>query len=300
MTSEPIHETEIIALQEVAPRDGLQNEPIRLAPELRAELVDSLADAGLRRIQIGACVNPARVPQMAGTDQVWRLITRKEGVRHTVLVLNERGLDEALAAGIGHVEIYISASETHSRKNANTTVEESLRKAAGMIRRAAREGLGVLAGVMCAFGCFYEGAIPAEKLRELVLRLSEARPDRIALADTTGMGTREEIRAAIEAIRDAVSPASLSLHLHDTHGRGFENLRAGLDLGVRSFDSSVGGLGGCPFIPGARGNISTEGTVALVESLGFRTGVDLHKLALVKARLTELLGGPLDRYRAMR
>ncbi len=293
MIPEQILRAEMITLQEVCPRDGLQNEPVRLSPEVRADLVDSLADAGLTRIQIGACVNPARVPQMAGTDRVWKLLRKREGVTHTVLVLNERGLDEALTAGIGHVEIYISASETHSRRNANTTVDESLTRAVGMIRRAAREGLEVVAGVMCAFGCFYEGPTPAKKVRELVSRMAEALPHSIALADTTGMGSPEEIRAVIESVGDIVPPTAISLHLHDTHGRGFANLRAAVDMGVRSFDTSVGGLGGCPFIPGARGNISTERTVELVESLGYVTRVDLVKLGQVRIRLEKLLGKTL-------
>jgi hydroxymethylglutaryl-CoA lyase len=284
---------EKVILHEVCPRDGLQNEPTILSHPERAELINGLARAGLSWIQVGSFVNPARVPQMAGTDLVWQLVDSKETVRHTVLVLNARGLDQAIATRIPIVEVYISASETHSRKNANSTVGESLAAAVHMIRRASKERLHVTAGVMCAFGCHYEGSVSVGRVRELVAELAEASPQLISLADTTGMGHPNDIASVLHSIRDIVPPDRLSLHLHDTFNRGYENLRAGLEMGVRRFDTSLGGLGGCPFIPGARGNISTGRTVELVEALGFQTGLDLKVLRFVRVRLETLLGRAL-------
>ncbi len=288
-----VHARDVVTLQEVAPRDGLQNEPVVFAPAVRAELINGLARAGLQWIQVGAFVNPAKVPQMAGTHLVWQLVDFKEAVNYTALVLNERGLDQALAAGIPIVEVYVSASEAHSRRNSNATVADSLAAAVRMIDRASSERVQVTAGVMCAFGCYYEGQVPVDRVKGLVGKLSEARPHSIALADSTGMGRPDDIRAVFHAIGDILPPARISLHLHDTHGRGFANMKTALELGVRRFDTSIGGLGGCPFIPGARGNISTAAAVKFVESLGFRTGVDQRQLASVRTRMEVLLGRPL-------
>jgi hydroxymethylglutaryl-CoA lyase len=279
-----------ILLQEVGPRDGLQNEPQVLSPEVRADLIDNLVAAGLGRVQIGSFVNPRLVPQMAGTDSLWQLVEKKRGVRYSALILNQRGLDSAIAADIPHVEIYVSASETHSMKNANVSVEHAVASASEMIERALNNGMGVTAGVMCAFGCFYEGTVPVERVSEIVSSFQEKSPTEIGLADTTGMGEPEGVRGMIQYLEKVVPPNRIALHLHDTRGLGLENLRAGLSAGVRRFDSSVGGLGGCPFIPGAVGNISTEKTVELLQSLGFETGVSVEKICEVRAEVERLLG----------
>lgn len=279
-----------VLLQDVGPRDGLQNEPSILTVENRVELVEQLAEAGLRRIQIGSFVNPKLVPQMGGMDELWRKLRKRPGVRYSVLVLNDRGLDLALAERIPHVETYVSASETHSIKNSGVSVERALNSAATMIETAIAEGIGVTAGVMCAFGCFYEGAVSIDKVMGIVARLWEKYPEEIGLADTSGMADPESIQAVIQAVNQEVPIERITLHLHDTRGLGIQNMIAALELGVRRFDTSVGGLGGCPFIPGAAGNISTERSVETLHSMGFRTGIHLEKMNLIRQELSTSLG----------
>lgn len=279
-----------VILQEVCPRDGLQNEPVTLPVEVRAQIIEGLSEAGLRRIQVGSFVNPARVPQMAGTDQVWRLVRPREDTRYSALVLNHRGLGQALAAGIPHLEIYVSASETHSSRNVGMTVQEALSQACSMIDSALAAGLSVTAGVMCAFGCFYEGDVPVARVVDLVAALDRSDAVEIGLADTTGMADGTAVREMLQALSGQVKPPRIAMHFHDTRGQGLANVRASLDLGVRRFDTAVGGLGGCPFIPGAAGNISTERTIHLLEEQGFETGIDLSRLAAVREMLARNLG----------
>lgn len=279
-----------VALQEVGPRDGLQNESRVLSPEVRSRLIESLVSAGLARIQIGSFVDARRVPQMAGTDQVWRLVRKEPGVRYSALVLNRRGLESAIAAGILHVEIYVSASETHSLKNVGASVTNALSEASGMISQALALGIGVTAGVMCAFGCFFEGSVPVERVVELVMALNADAQIEIGLADTTGMGDPGAVERVLAAVAGFVGMDRIAMHLHDTRGFGMANLRAALALGVRRFDTAVGGLGGCPFIPGAAGNIATERVVETLESGGFSTGVDAAQVRKVAENLAVLLG----------
>ncbi len=288
-----MEDSRTVLVQEVGPRDGLQNEARSLSPEIRAELIDNLVSAGLPRIQVGSFVNPGRVPQMAETDRVWKLLKPKKNVRYSVLVLNERGLDQAIQAGIPHVEISVSASETHSKKNSNATVADALRTTSAVIKRAKLAGMTVTAGVMCALGCHYEGPVPVEKVTRIVEAYEDLEPDEIGLADTTGMGTPDQVKQVIQAVGGQFPPERITIHLHDTHGHGLANLKAALDAGVRRFDSSVGGIGGCPFVPGAKGNIATDATVNMLESLGFKTGIDLRRVAEVRNRLQVLLGRTL-------
>jgi hydroxymethylglutaryl-CoA lyase len=278
-----------VFLQEVGPRDGLQNEAVILPPEARVDLIELLADAGLPRIQIGSFVNPLRVPQMAETDKAWKLMRKKEGVRYSVLILNQRGVEQAIALRVPHVEVYVSASETHSLKNSGTGVAQAMKASAQMIRSANDNGIGVTAGVMCAFGCFYEGAVSVERVVEIVSTLEADSPAEIGLADTTGMAQPDDIKKVIESVGSLVGVDRLALHLHDTRGLGMANLLAALELGVRRFDTSVGGLGGCPFVPGAVGNISTEQTVEKLESMGFCTRVDIEKVHKAKDMVDSLL-----------
>jgi hydroxymethylglutaryl-CoA lyase len=279
-----------VLIQEVGPRDGLQNESAILSPETRARLVERLAWAGLSRIQIGSFVNPSRVPQMAGTDELWKSLKKRRGVRYSVLTLNERGLNQALSAGIPHVEIYVSASETHGKKNAGMSLDEALEKAGRMIPTALDSGMSVTAGVMCAFGCFYEGEVPIARVFEIVEVLDEKGPTEIGLADTTGTADPDAVRAVLSALKDRIEPDRIALHLHDTRGFGLANLKTALTMGVRRFDASVGGLGGCPFIPGAKGNISTEDVIETAESLGFDTGVRPEPFREIATDLEKLLG----------
>ena len=282
--------SQTVLLQEVGLRDGLQNEPVALAPEIRARLVERLADAGLSRIQIGSFVNPLRVPQMAGTEDLWRELKKKKGVRHSVLVLNQRGMDSALAENVPHIEIYVSASETHSQRNSGMSTAKALRLAGRMIGQALESGRGVTAGVMCAFGCFYEGTVELGRVLDIIRQFVSVGAVDIGLADTPGLAEPSAVKIVVEAVGYIVSSDRLTLHLHDTRGYGMANLRAALKLGVRQFDTSLGGLGGCPFIPGAKGNISTEQTVDTLESLGYWTGVDRKKLDDIWVDLVRVLG----------
>ena len=226
---------------------------------------------------------------MLGTQLVWRLVNKRPETRYTALVLNEKGLDQATSENIPHVEMYVSASHTHSVKNTGTRVEKALADVTRMIGTAVTNGLGVTAGVMCAFGCFYEGPVSIESVLRIIERFEENHPDEIVLADTTGMGQPQRIMKMIESVERITGIDRIGIHLHDTHGLGFANLKAALEMGVRRFDTSVGGLGGCPFIPDAEGNISTERTVQTVESLGFITGIDVKKIIRVRERLEQLL-----------
>jgi hydroxymethylglutaryl-CoA lyase len=275
----------MVWLQEVGPRDGLQNESRVLSVDRRTHLIEALTDAGLPRIQIGSFVNPRRVPQMANTDLVWRKLHKKPSVRYSVLVLNAQGLERALSEKIPHVEIYVSASESHSRENSGATVEQALIDALSMIESALTHGVGVTAGIMCAFGCFVEEIVTREKVEEIVSAFQTLDPTEIALADTAGMARPEAVKDLLSTVKDLVDFNRLTLHLHDTRGFGMGNLVAALEMGVRRFDASVGGLGGCPFIPGAVGNISTEASASLLHALGYRTGVNVHRVREIKLTL---------------
>jgi hydroxymethylglutaryl-CoA lyase len=284
----------LVTIQEVGLRDGLQNELAILSAEQRAELVTNLCDAGLRRIQIGSFVSRSRVPQMADTDRVWQLIRKTSGIRFSVLVLNERGLEKAISAGVPHVEIFVSASDTHSRRNSNVSMEQALEDAVSMVRTALAEQRTVTAGAMCAFGCHFEGDIAAERVKDILTTLWELGPQEIGLADTTGMGVPEKVRELVHMAASFMPLDRLTLHFHDTYGFGLANLEEALRLGARHFDASVGGLGGCPFVPGATGNISTHRALKTAEALGFSTGIDPDKLDVVRGKLERLLGRKLE------
>lgn len=278
-----------VLIQEVSPRDGLQNQSAILPVHQRIALIKSLAGAGLLRIQIGAFVNPKVVPQMADSDLVWKgLDHERKDILYSVLVLNERGLEKAIALGVQHIEMYVSASETHSQRNSRVGTQRALKDAVAIINRGVMAGVTVTAGVMCALGCFFEGPIAEDHVSEMVEILAGSGASEIGLADTTGMGIPNTVKSLVDKVSLIVSPDIISLHLHDTHGHGLSNIQAGLDSGIRRFDSSLRGLGGCPFIPGAAGNVATEKVVGLVESLGFRTGVNLDRLEAAVSILTEI------------
>ncbi len=266
---------EIVYLQEVGPRDGLQNESRALPPEDRVQLIDLLSEAGLKRIQIGSFVNPRRVPQMLGTHLVWANIRKFPLTRYSVLVLNEKGMEQAVACSVPHVEVFVSASQTHSIKNSGATIEQAKTSAARILELALESDIGVSAGVMCAFGCYYEGAVSLETVLETATEFESLNPTEIVLADSPGLADPKSIKRTLAAVSEIVSMDRVSIHLHNTRGLGLANMKAALEMGVRRFDSSVGGLGGCPFIPGAAGNISTEASVMLLESLGFDTWSEL-------------------------
>ncbi len=267
-----------IKIQEVGPRDGLQNEKTILSPIQRSRFIKRLMASGLTRIQVGSFVNPKRVPQMANTDEVLRLLDMNSNVRFSVLALNLKGVESAIRSGVRHVELFVSASETHSVKNGGMSIDGALKSSRFMIKEARDAGLTITTGVMCAFGCEFEGRVESETVKRIIEHFTIMQPEEVCLADTTGLATPDLIESTLQEILTIVDVEKISLHLHDTHGNAEKNLFRALDLGVRMFDSSTGGLGGCPFIPGAAGNIATERMVELLHERGFATGVDLNRL----------------------
>ena len=267
-----------IKIQEVGPRDGLQKEKTILSPIQRSRFIKRLMASGLTRIQVGSFVNPKRVPQMAHTDEVLRLLDMNSNVRFSVLALNLKGVELAMRSGVRHVELFVSASETHSVKNGGMSIDGALKSSRFMIKEARDAGLTITTGVMCAFGCEFEGRVESETVKRIIEHFTIMQPEEVCLADTTGLATPDLIESTLQEILTIVDVEKISLHLHDTHGNAEKNLFRALDLGVRMFDSSTGGLGGCPFIPGAAGNIATERMVELLHERGFATGVDLNRL----------------------
>src|SRR5689334_12144903 len=267
-----------VEICEVGPRDGLQNEdPVGI--EQRVRLIDALSATGLRRIEAASFVSPKAIPPMAGSDEVMVRITRVPGVMYRGLVPNVRGAERALAADADEIEVVVSASETHNRKNVNRSVDESLVGAAELIALSHDANTPAEAIVSTAFGCPYEGDIPASRVAAVARRLADAGADRLSFGDTTGMATPrrvDELLDALEAV--ALVPATVGLHFHDTRGTALANVLAGLERGVTRFDASIGGLGGCPYAPGASGNAVTEDLVHMLEDMGIDTGVELDDL----------------------
>ena len=283
-----------VVLEEQSLRDGLQNEGRLFSLQEKLEIVRLLAEAGIRRLQIGSFVDPRKVPQMGQTEALAERVQADwPQLQCSALVLNARGLDRALRCGLRHLSLSVSVSDTHSRANAGCAAGEALDRMAGLVRTAVDRGIAVRAGVQCAFGCVDEGRVEAEHVLDAVRRLTAAGATEVNLADTAGMAQPLQIRQLVAGVRHAAPEAVLSLHLHDTGGLGLANMSAGYEAGVRLFDVSVGGLGGCPFIRGAAGNIAAEDAVRLFTQRGEETGIDLDRLVKVTLYYEELLGREL-------
>ena len=282
-----------LLLEDEALRDGLQMEPEVLRLEEKLALYHLLAGSGIRRIQVGSFVHPKIVPQMADTDDLIRAIGKAGKAVLTALVLNEKGLERALACGMGHLSMSVSASDTHSRKNAGKPAAEALDSMTRLIARAVGEGLEVRAGFQCSFGCVYEGAIPPETVLRGVARMAEAGAAEVNLADTAGMASPYSVQSLVRRAAGELPGVRLSLHLHDTAGLGLANMYAGYEAGVRIFDVAAGGLGGCPFVKGAAGNVPTEDAVNMFQSMGIETGIDLKALCEAVRFLEDRLGRTL-------
>ncbi len=281
-----------IEIVEVGPRDGLQNEPVPVSPESRAELVRRLAAAGLRRIEAGGFVSPKWVPQMAGTRELFALLDDSLRNRCSALVPNLRGLADAVQAGVREIAVFGAASESFSRNNIHAGIEESLTRFAAVIREAHGHGIRVRGYVSCIAGCPYEGDVPVARVVKVARALHRAGCYEISLGDTIGTGTPRRIAEVVRACATEIPVAQLALHLHDTYGQALANVLAGLLAGIRVFDSSVGGLGGCPYAPGASGNLATEDLLYMLEGMGLGTGVDLDAVLAADRFICGILGRP--------
>ena len=278
-----------ISLREVGPRDGLQNEsPVPTAAKVA--LIDTLSRTGVGRIEAVSFVHPKAIPSMADAAEVWAAVQRSDDVRYSALVPNLRGAQRALDAGFREIEVVVSASDTHNRKNVNRSTEESLDDIAVLLQAAHDVGATCQVIVSTAFGCPYEGDVPVQRVLAVAGRALADGADGISYGDTTGMATPGRVTALVGETRMAFPEADLNLHFHNTRGTGLANVLAALQLGVVDYDASVGGLGGCPYAPGATGNVCTEDLVHMVEDMGVDTGVDLDAL-LDAAREAERLVG---------
>lgn len=265
---------DFVTIVEVAPRDGLQNESTPLPAEIKLELVDRLSAAGCPTIEVTSFVSPKAVPQLADAAQVMAGIRRHAGIRYTVLTPNWRGFEGARDARADGIVVFGAASETFSQKNINCSIAESLARFRPVVTAALESGIAVRGTVSCALGCPYEGVITPEAVADVTRELLEMGCEEISIADTIGVGTMERTRMVMEAVLEVVDAAQVNAHFHDTQGRALDNLEVCLELGIRSIDASAGGVGGCPFAPGATGNVATEAVLAFLESRGFTTGID--------------------------
>lgn len=281
-----------VRIVEVGPRDGLQNEKIPVSVEARIEFVKALVGAGLGIVEVGAFVSPKAVPQMAGSDQVLREVLHLPGAEYHVLVPNEKGYDSARAAGAGVIAVFASASEGFSRANINCSVAESIERFRPVIARAKADGVKVRGYISCVLGCPFDGEVKPQAVVDVARTLWDLGCYEISLGDTIGVGTPTKARALLRAVADVVPLAHQAMHFHDTYGQALANLYAGLEEGVRVIDAAAGGLGGCPYAPGATGNVATEDVVYMLEGMGIGTGVDMQKLLAATNKISALLGRP--------
>jgi hydroxymethylglutaryl-CoA lyase len=278
-----------ISIREVGPRDGLQNEaPVPAAAKV--ELLDALSGSGVGRIEAVSFVSPKAIPQMADADEVWAAATKAPGVRYSALVPNSKGAQRALAAGFTEIEVVVSASDAHNRANLNRSTEESLEDITGLIQAGHDGGAKVEVIVATSFGCPYAGDVDPGRVAEIVDRVVRDGADRVAFGDTTGMATPSRVISLLRAVDRKVP---LLLHFHDTRGTGLANILTALELGVTEFDASVGGLGGCPYAPGASGNVATEEVVHMLHDMGMDTGIDLDALIDAAALAERIVGRTL-------
>jgi hydroxymethylglutaryl-CoA lyase len=275
-----------VSIREVAPRDGLQNEE-PISTDAKVSLIDALGGTGVGRIEAVSFVHPKAIPQMADADEVWRRVAKNPEVRYSALIPNTRGAQRAIAAGFREIEVVVSASDTHNRRNLNRSTMESLDDIAALIPLVHGAGATLEVIVATSFGCPFEGDIDPDRVAGIVARVRADGADRIAFGDTTGMATPRRVRDLLSAVRPDL------LHFHNTRGTGLANILTALDLGITEFDASVGGIGGCPYAPGASGNVATEEVVHMLHDMGIETGIDLDRLVEVAQTAEKLIGRTL-------
>jgi len=282
-----------VRIVEVGPRDGLQNEKVTIPTEAKIAYITALADAGLRTIEAGAFVSPKWVPQMADSAEVYRDIPKDPGVDYPVLVPNEKGLARAIESGVKSIAIFTAASESFNKRNINMSIEESIENYAPVVARARAEGIRVRGYVSTAFGCPYEGDVPPEKVLEVVARLLDLGCYEVSVGDTIGVGTPMQVQGVIGVLLQVVPATKLAMHFHDTRGTALANTLAALEMGIATYDASSGGLGGCPYAPGASGNLATEDLVYMLDRMGIDTGVDMKRLVKASSIIAPFLDHPL-------
>jgi hydroxymethylglutaryl-CoA lyase len=282
-----------VTIVEVGPRDGLQNEPANIPTDTKVEFVNRLTAAGHRAIEVSAFVSPKWVPQMGDALEVFKRIERRHGVRYSALVPNRAGLDRAFEAGVREIAIFAASSETFSRRNINQTIDDSFVNYRQVTDAALQAGLRVRAYLSTAFGCPFEGAVPADRVADLSERLLDLGAFEVAVSDTIGIGHPGQVARVLDVLGARVPVDRLALHFHDTRGTALANVLVGLERGVSTFDASAGGLGGCPYAPGAAGNLATEDLLYMLDGLGIETGVSLAAVAEASRFIAPALGHPL-------
>jgi hydroxymethylglutaryl-CoA lyase len=284
--------SDAVRIVEVGPRDGLQNEKTPISVADRISFVEALVGAGLNTVEVGAFVSPKAIPQMVDSDLVLRGVSHYPGREFHVLVPNEKGYEAARAAGAEVIAVFAAASESFSRANINCTVAESIERFKPVIARARADGVRVRGYVSCVLGCPYEGSVKPQAVVDVARTLWDLGCYEVSLGDTIGVGTPLKARYLLRAVAGAVPMAHLAMHFHDTYGQALANLYAGMEEGARVIDSAAGGLGGCPYAPGATGNVATEDVVYMLEGMGIATGVDMSKLVAATNEVGRLIGRP--------
>lgn len=282
-----------VIIKEVGPRDGLQNESAFVATADKVALIERLADAGLRHIEVSSFVHPKWIPALADAADVFQAIHRRDGVTYSALVPNERGLERALSVGVDEVNVFMSASESHNQKNINKSIDDTFPVLKAVVDAAKQAGLLVRGYVSTVFGCPYEGDVAIDDVRKVSCRLLEMGVDELSLGDTIGVAVPTQVNEVIRSLETDIPKSRLALHFHDTRGTAIANIWAGLCCGIRTFDASVGGLGGCPYAPGASGNVATEDVFYLLSKLGIETGINEQRLMETVAWFETVIGRPL-------
>ena len=268
----------MIKIVEVGPRDGLQNETAIVPTAVKADFVNALSETGVNEIEVSAFVSPRRVPQLSDADKVFRKISRRDGVIYSALVPNEKGLDRAISVGVDKISVFTAASETFNLKNINRSVESSIQLFRPLVKRAHSIGLPVRGYISTAFWCAFEGKIAPATVTNVAERLCDIGVDEVSISDTIGKASPDEVTELLDLILPKISSKQIAMHFHDTYGKGIENILASWSYGIRVFDASVGGIGGCPFAPGATGNVSTESVVKALQRESKAVSIDLEKL----------------------
>jgi hydroxymethylglutaryl-CoA lyase len=282
-----------VDVYEVGPRDGLQNELRTLPTRDKARLIEALVASGEKRIEVTSFVSPKWIPQLADADELLRLVGRKEGVVFSALVPNLKGLQRAREAGLQEAAVFISASEAHSKKNINKTIAEAVETSREVVTAATQAGMRVRGYLSTVWGCPYEGHVPVERVVDICRKLVDMGLYQLSLGDTIGVGTPRQTEAILESLMKYIPVEKLALHMHDTRGTALANALVGLSAGVTTFDASIGGLGGCPYAPGAAGNLATEDAVFMFHGMGVETGINLDRLVEAGELAQELIGRKL-------